>query len=134
MYNRPRSETYYEEHRYLTLDTAAHRLLERTTLSRVHDFIQFNAFVLNEVIGSSIKGKKMLINDGHFSNYQRIKQNHLTSMIASDHHKFTDVLHLNTVKNMHSGFKLCIGITGVSPQSISTDILRYMCCYAVSSR
>jgi len=58
-----------------------------------------------EVFGSSIKEKSMLINDGLFSNYELIKQNQLTSMIVSDHHEFTDVLHLNTVNNMHSGFK-----------------------------
>jgi transposase-like protein len=58
-----------------------------------------------EVFGDVIKEKSMLINDGLFSNYERIKRNQLTSMIVSDHHEFTDVLHLNTVNTMHSGFK-----------------------------
>jgi len=58
-----------------------------------------------EVFGSSIKEKSMLINDGLFSNYELINQNHLTNMIVSDHHEFTEVLHLNTTSNMHSGFK-----------------------------
>lgn len=58
-----------------------------------------------EVFGSTIKSKSMLINDGLFSNYELVKQKHLTSMVVSDHHEFTEVLHLNTVNNMHSGFK-----------------------------
>lgn len=34
----------------------------------------------------------------HVTNYELIKQNHLTNMIVSDHHEFTEVLHLNMVK------------------------------------
>ena len=86
-----------------------------------------------EVFGSSIKEKSMLINDGLFSNYELIKQNQLTSMIVSDHHEFTDVLHLNTVNNMHSGFKDLYRYYRVSPPSISTVILRSMCSCAASS-
>ena len=57
------------------------------------------------VFSSTIKDKSMLINDGLFSNYELIKQKHLTSMVVGDHHEFTEVIHLNTVNNMHSGFK-----------------------------
>lgn len=36
-----------------------------------------------EVFGSTIKEKSMLVNNGFFSNYEMIKQNHLTNMVVS---------------------------------------------------
>lgn len=62
----------------------------------------------NEVIqgfGSVIQKQSILINDGLFSNYELIKQNELTSVVVSEHHEFTSTIHLNTINNMHSGFK-----------------------------
>ena len=59
-----------------------------------------------EVFGSAIKAKSMLIKDGLFSNYDRIKQKHLTSMIVSDYHEYTEVFPLNIVKNMYSRLKV----------------------------
>ena len=80
-----------------------------------------------EVFGSSIKEKSMLINDGLFSNYELIKQNHLTSMIVSDHHEYTEVLHLNTVNNMHSGFKnLYRFYRGVSSKYLNRYLALYV--------
>jgi len=80
-----------------------------------------------EIFGSSIKEKSMLINDGLFSNYELIKQKHLTSMIVSDHHEFTDVLHLNTVNNMHSGFKNLYRVyRGVSSKYLNRYLALYM--------
>ena len=58
-----------------------------------------------QVFGDVIQAKSILINDGLFSNYDLIKQNQLTSVIVSDHQEFTSTVHLNTVNNMHSGFK-----------------------------
>ena len=84
-----------------------------------------------EVFGSSIKEKSMLINDGLFSNYELIKQNHLTNIIVSDHHEFTDVIHLNTVNNMHSGFKtLYRYYRGVSSKYLN----RYLALYVFMRR
>ena len=58
-----------------------------------------------QVFGDVIQAKSILINDGLFSNYDLIEQNQLTSVIVSDHQEFTSTVHLNTVNNMHSGFK-----------------------------
>lgn len=58
-----------------------------------------------QVFGDVIQAKSILINDGLFSNYELIKQNQLTSIIVSEYQKFTSTVHLNTVNNMHSGFK-----------------------------
>lgn len=80
-----------------------------------------------EVFGATIKEKSMLANDGLFLNYELIKQNHLTSMIVSDHHEFTDVLHLNTVNNMHSGFKtLYRYYCGVSSKYLNRYLTLYV--------
>ncbi len=84
-----------------------------------------------EVFGSSIKDKSMLINDGLFSNYELIKQKHLTSMIVSDHHEYNEVLHLNTVNNIHSGFKdLYRFYRGVSSKYLN----RYLALYVFMRR
>ncbi len=84
-----------------------------------------------EVFGSAIKEKSMLINDGLFSNYELIKQKHLTSMIVSDHHEYTEVIHLNTVNNMHSGFKnLYRFYRGVSSKYLN----RYLALYVFMRR
>ena len=84
-----------------------------------------------EVFGSAIKEKSMLVNDGLFSNYELIKQNQLTRMIVSDHHEFTEVLHLNTVNNMHSGFKtLYRYYRGVSSKYLN----RYLALYVFMRR
>lgn len=61
---------------------------------------QSSKALLHEVIeffGSSIKEKSILINDGLYSNYELIKQKQLTSMVVSNHHEFTNVIHLNTM-------------------------------------
>jgi len=80
-----------------------------------------------EVFGDVIKEKSMLVNDGLFSNYELIKQNQLTSMIVSDHHEFTDVLHLNTVNNMHSGFKALYRVyRGVSSKYLNRYLTLYV--------
>jgi len=69
----------------------------------------------------------MLINDGLFSNYELIKQNHLTSMIVSDHHEYTEVIHLNTINNMHSGFKeLYRYYRGVSSKYLNRYLALYV--------
>ena len=73
-----------------------------------------------QVFGSVIKEQSILINDGLFSNYDLIQQNKLTSMVVSDHQAFTSVIHLNTVNNMHSGFKqLYRNYRGVSTKYLS---------------
>jgi hypothetical protein len=52
-------------------------------------------------------------------------------MIVSDHHEFTDVLHLNTVNNMHSGFKtLYRYYRGVSSKYLN----RYLALYVFMRR
>jgi len=84
-----------------------------------------------EVFGSYIKEKSMLISERLFSNYKLIKQKHLTSMIVSDHREFTDVIHLNTVNNMHSGFKdLYRSYQGVSSKYLN----RYLALYVFMRR
>lgn len=80
-----------------------------------------------EVFGSVIKEKSLFINDGLFSNYDLIKQKQLTSMVVSDHHEYTKVIHLNTVNNMHSGFKqLYRHYRGVSTKYLNRYLALYI--------
>lgn len=80
-----------------------------------------------QVFGSVIQDQSILINDGLFSNYALIKQNQLTSLVVSDHHEFTPVIHLNTVNNMHSGFKkLYRQYRGVSTKYLNRYLALYI--------
>ena len=80
-----------------------------------------------QVFGDVIQAKSILINDGLFSNYDLIKQNQLTSVIVSDHQEFTSTVHLNTVNNMHSGFKaLYRHYRGVSTKYLNRYLALYI--------
>lgn len=80
-----------------------------------------------ELFGPSIKSKSMLIDDGLFSNYELVKQKHLTSLVVSDHYEFSEVLQLNAVNNMHSGFKdLYRYYRGVSSQYLNRYLALYV--------
>ena len=80
-----------------------------------------------QVFGSVIQKQSILINDGLYSNYELIKQNDLTSMVVSDHHEYTPTIHLNTVNNMHSGFKqLYRHYRGVSTKYLSRYLALYI--------
>lgn len=79
------------------------------------------------VFGSVIQKKSILINDGLFSNYALIEENKLTSLVVSDHQEFTSTIHLNTVNNMHSGFKeLYRHFRGVSTKYLSRYLALYL--------
>lgn len=74
-----------------------------------------------------IKDKTMLINDGLFSNYELIKLRHLTSMVVGHHKEYTEVVHLNTVNNMHSGFKeLYRSYRGVASKYLNRYLALYI--------
>ena len=84
-----------------------------------------------QVFGSVIQDQSILINDGLFSNDALIKQNQLTRLVVSDQHEFTPVIHLNTVNNMHSGFKkLDRQYRGVSTKYLN----RYLALYVFMRR
>ena len=80
-----------------------------------------------QVFGSVIQKQSIQINDGLLSNFELIKQNELTSVVVSDHHEFTSTIHLNTVNNMHLGFKrLCRHYRGVSTKYLSRYLALYI--------